>query len=230
MKLYIDEHVIEPQVGQSLLEIIEDLGYIQGRLSTDPLVAKIAGRVFTLHYVPIRPQDAAPDRQSIKTAITASGGKIQLIRYNDAIGQDAYTKTAQFVIFLACHRLYPNATVKMSCTLGNAINFKVSGIDNFSVEELSSEMHKIVNEDIILNRRRISINDAIQHYQRLDQIDKTRLLRYRGKPYFSVYQYDGFADYFYGEIAPSTGFLRSWNIVDAPNGFTFILPDINNPD
>lgn len=230
MKLYIDEHVIEPQVGQSLLEIIEDLGYIQGRLSTDPLVAKIAGRVFTLHYVPIRPQDAAPDRKSIKTAITASGGKIQLIRYNDAIGQDAYIKTAQFVIFLAFHRLYPNAIVKMSCTLGNAINFKVSGIDNFSVEKLSSEMHKIVNEDIVLNRRRISINDAIQHYQVSNQIDKTRLLRYRGKPYFSVYEHDGFADYFYGETAPSTKYLRFWNIVSAPNGFTFVLPDVHNPD
>jgi uridine kinase len=91
-------------------------------------------------------------------------------------------------------------------------------------------MHKIVNEDIILNRRRISIRDAIQHYQEANQIDKTRLLKYRGKPYFSVYEHDGFADYFYGETAPSTKYLRSWNLVAAPNGFTFVLPDVHTPD
>jgi hypothetical protein len=215
MKLYIDNYSIEPKTGQSLLDIIKDLGYIQGRLSTDPIVAKIAGRVFSLNYMPIKDEFGEPDRLSIRTAIQSSGGKVQLIRYGDAMGRDAYVKTAQFVIFLAFHRLYPNATVKMSCTLGNAINFKVSGIDNFNIEDLSSEMHKIVNEDMVLNRRRISIHDAIQHYQASNQIDKTRLLRYRGKPYFSVYEHDGFADYFYGETAPSTKYLRSWKIVAA---------------
>lgn len=222
--------MIEPRVGQSLLDILKDLGYMQGRLSTDPIVAKIAGRVFTLNYIPVRQQDVEPDRKSIKTAVKSSGGHIKLMRYYDAEGREAYIKTAQFVIFLAFHRLYPNGVVKMSCTLGNAINFKVSNLNNFCLLDLISEMNNIVGQDILLNRRRIAIDDAIEHYKQSNQVDKTRLLKYRGKPYFSVYEHDGFADYFYGEMAPSTGFLHSWNIVDAPNGFTFILPDINNPD
>ena len=37
-------------------------------------------------------------------------------------------------------------------------------------------------------------------------------------------------DYFYGEMAPSTGFLRSWSIVEAQDGFIFVHPDSKNPD
>lgn len=230
MKLYIDNHVIEPKVDQSLFDIVKELGYFQGKLSTDPLVAKIAGRVFTLNYVPLRSKDVTPDRESIRTAMEASGGNIRLFGYNDPLGREAYLRTAQFIIFLALEQLYPQAVSKMSCTLGKSIYFNVSGAENFSADDLANEVQRIVDEDIPLLRRRIPIDDAIEHYKLKGQTDKTRLLKYRGKTYFTVYEHDGFADYFYGEMAPSTSFLRSWSIVEAKNGFIFVLPDQKNPD
>ena len=230
MKLYIENHVVEPKVDQSLFDIIKELGYIKGKLSTDPIVAKIAGRVFTLNYVPLRSKDVSPDRQSIRTAMESSGGHIRLFGYDDPLGREAYVKTAQFIIFLAFKRLYPDATAKMSCTLGNSIYFNVSGTDNFSADELANEVQRIVDEDIPLLRRRIPIDEALEHYKSTNQIDKTRLLKYRGKTYFTVYEHEDFADYFYGEMAPSTSFLRSWSIVEARNGFIFVLPDKNSPD
>ena len=230
MKLYIENHVIEPKVDQSLFDILKELGYFHGKLSTDPLVAKIAGRVFTLNYVPLRSKDVTPDRQSIRTAMEASGGNIRLFGYDDPLGREAYVKTAQFIIFLAFKRLYPDAVAKMSCTLGNSIYFNVSGTEDFSADSLANEVQKIVEEDIPLLRRRIPIDEAIEHYKATNQIDKTRLLKYRGKTYFTVYEHEDFADYFYGEMAPSTSFLRSWSIVEAKNGFIFVLPEKNSPD
>ena len=230
MQLYINNHVIEPQINQSLLDIVKSLGYIKGHLSTDPLVAKIAGRIFTLNYIPKRANKTVKDRKSIQAALKASGGHVKLIGYEDPLGREAYIKTAQFVIFLAFHRLYPDAIAKMSCTLGNSINFKVSNINSFSVDNLIVEMQNIVTKDIPLIKRQVPLDEAISYYKTTNQVDKTRLLKYRAKQYFSVYEYEGFADYFYGEMAPSTGFLRAWKLVAAPNGFTFILPDIENPD
>lgn len=230
MKLYINDHVIEPKVDQSLFDIIKELGYFQGKLSTDPIVAKIAGRVFTLNYIPLRSKDVTPDRETIRTAMEASGGRVRLFGYGEPEGREAYLRTAQFIVFLAFEHLYPHATAKMSCTLGNSVYFNVSGTDSFSADDLANEVHKIVEQDIPLLRRRIPIDDAIEHYRSDGQTDKTRLLKYRGKTYFTVYEHEGFADYFYGEMAPSTSFLRSWSIVDAKNGFIFVLPDQKNPD
>ena len=230
MKLYIENHIVEPKPNQSLFDIVKELGYIKGKLSTDPLVAKMAGRVFTLNYIPLRAKDVAPDRETIRTAIEASGGHIRLFGYDDPLGREAYVRTAQFIIFLAFEQLYKGAEAKMSCTLGNSIYFNVCGTENFSADDLANEVQKIVDEDLPLLRRRIPIDDAIAHYKAKGKDDKTRLLKYRGKTYFTVYEHDGFADYFYGEMAPSTSFLRSWSIVEAKNGFIFVLPDQKNPD
>ena len=230
MKLLINGTSVEVKPDQSLYDIAKELGLIKGKLSTDPIVAKLAGRVFTLNYVPLRSKDISPDRESIRKAVEASGGNVRLFSYCESHGRDAYVRTAQFIIFLALGKIYPNAVVKMSCTLGNSIYFSVNGADDFSADVLASEVQKIVDQDIPLIRRRIPIDEAIARYEDAGQEDKTRLLRYRGKDYFTIYEHDGYADYFYGELAPSTSFLRSWSIVDAKDGFIFVLPDRKEPD
>ena len=230
MKLFIENHAVEPKADQSLFDIVKELGLCTGKLSEDPIVAKLAGRVFTLNYIPLRSKDITPDRETIRRAMEASHGIVRLYRYRDPSGREAYTKTAQFVIFLALSRLYPQAIGKMSCTLGNSMYIKVTGADGFSASALSDEIEKIVQEDFPLLRRRIPIEDALEKYRRAGQHDKERLLKYRGKDYFTIYEQGNYAEYFYGEMAPSTGFLRSWSIVDAPEGFIFVFPDPQNPD
>ena len=50
MKLLIDAREVQARAGQSLLEIVRELGLDSGELSARPLVAKIAGEVFSLNY------------------------------------------------------------------------------------------------------------------------------------------------------------------------------------
>ena len=229
MKLLIDgiETAVKP--GQSLLDIVTEMGLMTGTLSGDPLAAKIAGRVFTLNYIPVRHKDVA-EREVIRKAMAASEGSVRLLRYSDPIGRDTYRRTAQFILFLALRRRWPNARAKMNCTVNAGVYIKVSGAEDFSAEAMKAEVERIVAENIPLCRRRVSTADAINYYASIGQDDKARLLKYRKKKTLDVYESGLFADYFYGEMAPSTGFLRSWEILPAPEGFIFVFPDANNPD
>jgi uridine kinase len=230
MKLYIDNREIEARADQSLLDMLTEMGLMTGKLSEDPIAAKIAGRVFTLNYVPVRQKDITPDRQSIRTAMAASGGIINLIRYTDLIGRDVYTRTAQFIVFLAIRRLWPKAQGTMNYTIGSGLYFKVTGAEDFSAERLKKEVERIVAEDFKLNRRRMTTKELIEHYRSMGENDKATLLTYRKKERIDIYESGDFLDYFYGEMAPSTGFLRSWDIIPAPEGVIFIYPDAKNPD
>lgn len=229
MKLIIDGIEIQAVPGQSLLDIIKDMGLIEGKLSTDPIVAKIAGRVFTLNYVPVRLKDVV-ERESARKAMAASGGVIRLLRYSDPTGRDAYVRTAQFILFLAMRRLWRNARAKMNCTVSSGIYVKVRGAEDFCAQRLKDEVSKIVHENITIHRHRMSTSEAIEYYSAEGQDDKSRLLSYRRSPIIDLYEAEDFADYFYGEMAPTTGFLRSWEILPAPEGFIFVLPDVNRPD
>ena len=230
MTLFIDGHTIQPTPGQSLLDMAKQLGLTTGKLSTDPLAAKIAGEVFTLNYIPLREKDLQPERESIRKAMAASKGQVHLLRYRDAAGKDAYKRTVQFVLFLAIRQLWPEATAKMNCTVGSGLYIKVTGAENFDPAALKAQVAKLIAQDIPLRRRRISTSDAIGYYIGQGQDDKARLLQYRTVPYLDIYEYEDYADYFYGEMVPSTGYLRVWDILPAEEGFFFIFPDDLDPD
>ncbi len=230
MNLIIDGKSITARPGQSLLDLTRELGLVTGKLSTDPLAAKIAGEVFTLNYIPLRDKDMTAERPSMRRAMAASGGQIHLLRYDDAVGREVYARTAQYVLFLAIHRLWPKARAKMNCTIGDGLYIAVYGAPDFSVRKLKAEMKALVEMDIPLIRQRLTTQEAIARYQAEGQEDKAKLLSWRTEPYFDEYMYEDYGDYFYGELAPSTGYLRVWDIQQKDGGFMFIYPDRADPD
>ena len=230
MKLRIDGHEITAGEGQTLLDLVRELGLEKDTLSGRPLAAKIAGEVFTLNYIPLRQKELSGERASMRRAMAASGGEVRLLRYTDAAGKEAYIRTAQFVIFLALRQLWPQAVTKMNCTIGASVYMKVCGIADFDAEKLKARVAELVAEDIPLLRRRIALPDAVAHFEADGQNDKARLLKWRTFDYFDEYAYGDFADYYYGEMMPSTGYLTVWDIRPADEGFLFIYPDNNDPD
>jgi len=230
MKLIIDGREVEARADQTLLDIIREMGLVTGKLSTDPLAAKIGGDIFTLNYVPLRSKDVRSDRERVREAFSKSGGVVHLIRYTDHQGAEVYTRTAQFVLFLAIRRLWPKCDATMSFTVGSGLYIKIENAPDFSAEVLRENVDRIVAEDIPLIRRRITTKEAIEHYKRMGEKDKARLLSYRSTPTFDIYEQGDFADYFYGEVAPSTGYLRSYDILDAEEGFIFVFPQKKCPD
>ena len=230
MKLIIDGQVVEAKQDQSLLDILREMGLTTGKLSTEPLAAKLAGEVFTLNYIPFRQKETLPERPSVRQAMAASQGVVHLLRYKDAAGKEAYGRTAQFVLFLAIRQLWPEAKAKMNFTIGSGLFVKVDGAEDFSAERLKAQVQKIVEMDIPLIRSRWTTQEAIASYTAQGQEDKARLLSWRTMEYFDIYAYGDFADYYYGEMTPSTGYLKVWDILDAPGGFIFVYPNDDDPD
>ena len=230
MYLNIDGNRILARPEQSLLDLIKQLDLLGSGLSDRPLAAKIAGEVFTLNYIPVRQKDADSDRSSIRRAMAASDGVVRLLHYGDETGKDCYIRTAQFVIFLAMRQLWPDAWTKMNCTLGSSIYFQVLSCRDFSADFLRKRIWELVAQDIPLIRRRVPLQQAVDRYCADGQQDKARLLSWRPLDYFDEYAYGDFADYYYGEMMPSTAWLTVWDILPADGGFIFLLPNDHYPD
>ena len=144
MKLNIDGHIIEAKPGQSLRQLIEALGLERAGLSERPLAAKIAGEVFTLNYIPLRQKEVSGERTSMRRAMEASGGEVNLLRYGDSAGRDVYKRTSQFVMFLALRQLWREAVCKTNCTLGSSVYVEVKNAENFSVSALKERIAELL--------------------------------------------------------------------------------------
>ncbi len=228
MELRIDGHPVSVQPGQSLLEMVQALGLDSDKLSRRPLAAKIAGELFTLNYVPMRQKDMM--NTNVRTAMAGSDGNIRLVSYTDAAGRSTYIRTAQFVIFLALSRLWPKAKAKMHCTVSSGMYIELEKGEDYALEKLEAEIRRLVAADIPLMRTRGTTAEAIEYFESHGKQDKARLLKWRTAEHFDLYGYEDFRDYYYGEMAPSTGYLSVWELLDAEGGFIFMLPDDNHPD
>ena len=229
MKLTIDNHEIEAKTGQTLLELVRALGLDTDRLSTRPLAAKIAGETFTLNYIPVRLKEGLDPTAPQRRAMAASGGRIKLLRYGDNTGRDAYIRTVQYVLFLALRQLYPGITAKMNCTVGPGLYIQVM-TEDFDANLLKSRVAELIAQDIPLTRKRVTTEQAMDYFRADGQEDKARLLHYRTADWFDVYTHGDFADYYYGEMMPSTGYVQVWDIIPVEGGFMFIFPDAQDPD
>lgn len=227
MLLTIDGKPITPVKDQTLLELSRNLGFESNLLSQRPLAARIAGEVFTLNYIPVRSKDEA---QAERKAMATSGGKIRLLRYSDPAGKKVYTRSCLFVCFLALRQLWPESVGQVSCSLGNSIYVSVKNAEGFHLEILKRRFQELVASDFTLIRRRVAISDAIEHFRTDGQEDKAKLLAWHSLDYFDEYVYEDYADYFYGEMVPSSGYLKVWDMLPADGGFVFVYPDDTNPD
>lgn len=230
MKLTIDGREVLAQKEQSLLSLVRGAGLDSELLSARPLAARIAGEVFTLNYIPLREKDGEGDRPSMRRAMAASQGVIHLLRCRDSAGRDVYVRTAQFVMFLALSQLWPKATCTMDCTLGSSVFVSVRGAEDFSAARLKEQVAAIVRQDIPLLRRNVKKDGAIARYRAQGREDKARLLTWLDRDSCSEYGYGAYSDNFFGEMAPSTGYLTVWDVLPADGGFLFVYPDELEPD
>ena len=194
MKLKIDGMDVIAEPGESLLDILKRIGMAGDKLSNMPIAAKIAGEVFNLNYIPVRLADPERERPSIRRAMAASGGVIQLLRLTDPAGRDVYDRTTQFVVFLAIHQLWPDSRPKMGCTVGPALFVEMTNAPEFSAQLLKQKVLEIQNQNIPLIRQRITTAEAIERFQAAKQDDKAKLLSWRKDPAFDVYAYEDFVN------------------------------------
>ncbi|MDO4543911.1 MAG: nucleoside kinase [Clostridia bacterium] len=233
MRLIIDGHEIEANTGESLLELVRRLGLDSESLRTRPLAADIKGEVFTLNYIPVRKTEKETTTARMRRAMRMSKGVINLIHFDDDRGKKVYERTMQFVFFLAVREVFPSAKVKVNYAIGAGIYIEIekeSPLTKAEVETLRAKCREIVENDYPLERMRIDINDAIDFFERDGQQDKVRLLQWRRFTYFDVYRHGDYVDYFYGEMMPSTGYVKVFDLQYRAPGLYLVRPDAKDCD
>ena len=234
MQLTIDGRPVVAETGETLLDLVRRLGLDTDDLGARPIGAAFAGEIFTLNYVPEREQDRKSATRVVqRRAVQASKGQVQLIRYEDVRGRRIYERTMLFVFFLAMRELYPKTRVHVSFAVGAGLYATLENgeaLSSADVKRIRERMQAIVKADYKLERRRIDIDEAIEFFAADGQTDKVRLLEWRRFTYFDVYQHDDYMDYFYGEMAPSTGYVTTFDVqLNAP-GLFLIRPSDQNPN
>ncbi len=91
-------------------------------------------------------------------------------------------------------------------------------------------MRELTAQALPIKKTTINTDDAIDLFRNARLVHKAQLFSFRINSHVNIYSLDGFVDYFYGYMAPDTGYIRCYGLELFENGFVLRLPTQKNPD
>lgn len=149
------------------------------------------------------------------------------LKDHDAMG--IYERGLRFLFTMAAHNLYPNIRFKLTYFVSRAIfaqiiSGKTKMVTLDMTRKLEAEMKRIVNEDFPFIRKIASNEEALTLYKKFSLLDKAAILKYRPEKTVHFYEVDGYVNYMYGKMVPSTGYLKDFKLIQYVNGLLIQYP------
>ncbi|GAB4574529.1 MAG: nucleoside kinase [Anaerolineae bacterium] len=183
-----------------------------------------------------RPMAALVDNELRELTIPVTHDfKVEPLTMRTSDGGRIYRRSLVFLLVVAAAELFPEAKVVVDHALPTgAFYCRLRGRPRLSDDEiarLEAHMKAIAAADEPIRRQRVPLEDAIALFEKRGDDDKLRLMAYRDKDYLVLYTLRGMADYFFGYMVPSTGYLPTFELRSyPPDGFIMMYPRRENPD
>ncbi len=207
-----DDRVFEGERGRSLDEFFQ-------AAFTDPNNPPVAAIVQGELRELLRPVDSD---------ITA-----RPVFLSDSDGMRIYCRSLSFLLIVSVYDLFPDIRLVIDYSVPHGGYFcRVEGREPFTNEELSrikERMRETVTADHPIERCRLSVAEVAEVFASRGDEGKARLLTGSSEEHIHFYSLNGFLDYFYGYMVPSTGLLRTFALEPFSNGFILRFPRRENP-
>ena len=153
---------------------------------------------------------------------------VKFITLSDTIGHKTYERSAIMLFVKAVHDIMgKDVRIKVEFSIGRGVYCSIQGgkkLDDASVKKINKRMNDMVAADIPITKQPYPIAEAVALFKQQGMEDKVNLFRYRRSSYVNVYELDGYYDYFYGYMLPSTGYIKYFQVFPYESGVLFLLP------
>jgi len=148
-------------------------------------------------------------------------------------GNRIYVRGLKMLLVMAVDQLFPGRDIKILHSIGCGLYCRWSDgspIRRKDVRSLEKKMREFVNEDLLIERREITKEDAIKLFSKTGKMDKVGLLKFRRKKTIKIYICNGYTDYFFGRLPPYTGVLEKFELLAYSPGLILRFPPTGSPD
>ncbi len=182
-------------------------------------------------------------------ALVSSNGKIRelfkkvkkdcdvsFFTLRDSVGHKTYVRSAIMLLIKALRDVAGAdhlQKVKVEFAIGPGYYCSVKGdveLDDALLRRLNQRMRELVDADLPVVKKSYPMQEAMEIFRRQKMKDKEKLFRYRRSSYVNIYCLDGFYDYYYGYMLPSTGYVKYFEVMPYEDGLMLLLPEQQAPN
>ncbi len=129
---------------------------------------------------------------------------------------------------MAFKNIYPDYKIRFKYSLSRSIFCYITnknGLDmGVILETIEKEMERLIDLDLPFERITVSTKEALEFYNQEDYQDRIDILEYRPEATVHFYRCDGYQNYMYGYMVPSTGYLAQYKLRSYEIGFIIQYP------
>lgn len=154
-------------------------------------------------------------------------GDLELIEFNSTIGYKIYTRTLQFIFIKVALDLFKESTITIEHTLSDGVFgelHKEEALNEEDIYVIKAKMKEIIDKDLPINKIKVKREEAIEIFRGYGMEDKISLLKHVDFETVNLYELDGRYDYFYGQMAYSTGVIKAFDLIYYNPGFVIRFP------
>ena len=160
---------------------------------------------------------------------------VEFLDYRTYIGRNFYSRSLCFLLYKATRDLFPESrmTIRRPISKGYFCSvYKNDGsfLTEEDVEAFGARMRELVDENIPFKRKELQIEEAIRIFKESGDLDKVKLLETCGEVYITCYSLEDVTDYYYDELVPSTGYLKTFGVKLCHGGILLRVPDRHHPE
>lgn len=198
-------------IGSSLLDIYTALG---APFRYRPMNAQVNNKTESLNFRCWQPKD------------------IEFIDYTQLSGLRTYVRSLCHIFSKAVYDIWPTATLNLEhpvskgyyCVIHNGKN-----IDLETIERIKKRMWELIDADLPFLHKSVRTVDAAVLFRERGMNDKARLIETAGLPYTSYYELEGYINFFYGCLTPSTGYIQLFDLEPYMDGVLLRIPKQTDP-
>ena len=202
---------IEFTGGETLAQIFERL---KNQINISPICARVNNKTQDMQY-PV----FAPKMVEFLDATSASGKRV-------------YTRSLCMMLYKAVTECCPAGTqLRIEHSISRGLYCRLIGDVSITLEladQLRNKMDELVKRNIPFERKERLTSDVIKIFEQQGLNDKVQLLKTTHDLYTVYYRLDGVCDSYYGNLAPSTGMLATFDLMPYQEGFLLLGPDPQN--
>jgi len=158
-----------------------------------------------------------------------AGGTLSFLTTADTKGRKTYRRSMVMLLEKAIFNLYGTGVrLRVMHMLGQGQYCELEGeacVSEELLEEIGAEMRRLCEADIQIQKNTLHTDAAIAKFAGYGMDDKAKLLRFRRNSHVNLYNIDGYQDYFYGYMVPSTGYLKYFDLLPYEAGFVLLFPN-----
>lgn len=154
---------------------------------------------------------------------------IKFVKYNSPDGYRVYSGTLKMVLYMALTSLFSNTDVEFIATIKKDQYFMINNIKitDEKVQRIKEKMQEIIDKDFPITKKVVPIEEATVLYTAANNLDILKNIDNKLKSYVTMYFCDGMYNNFSTILAPSTGYIKNFDIRRYKDGLVLMLPDEN---